>query len=62
MTGGPGPSWPADIFGRPLVQPDQRSCGAASLVVARAVERGCTPVTPEQAYAEVERIRSHEMR
>lgn len=35
MSEGPGPSWPADIFRRPLVQPDQRSCGAASLVVAR---------------------------
>jgi uridine kinase len=25
-------------------------------VVAHAVERGCRPVTPEQAYAEVRRL------
>ena len=27
--------WPVRVFGQPLVQPDQRSCGAAVLVVAR---------------------------
>ena len=56
MTGGPGPTWPADLFRRPLVQPDQRSCGAAALVVARMLlEPGYRPLvqTPESFRAEV---------
>ncbi len=35
MTG-PG-RWARELLARPLVQPDARSCGAASLVVARAL-------------------------
>ena len=56
MTGGPGPGWPADIFRGPLVQPDQRSCGAATLVVARMLlDPGYRAVvrTPDSFRSEV---------
>ncbi len=35
MADDPRPHWAAEAFGRRLVQPDQRSCGATVLVVAR---------------------------
>lgn len=35
MTGGSQPDWPGLSFGAQLAQPDQRSCGASVLVVAR---------------------------
>ena len=50
------PAWAAEVFGRRLRQPDQRSCGATVLVVARLLHDpayGRFVATPEDFRSEV---------
>lgn len=56
MAEEPRPDWAAEVFGRQLRQPDQRSCGATVLVVAHLLADpgyGRFVVTPEGFRSEV---------
>lgn len=47
--------WPADLRPGDLRQPDRLSCGAASVVAARALVDGTHPADPEAAIRETHR-------